>query len=37
MRNLLLHGISSKIEGQIFFPSSGNLNGICEEDEVLNL
>jgi hypothetical protein len=35
MRNLLLHGIFSKIEGKIF-SSSGNLNGRCKENEVLN-
>jgi hypothetical protein len=34
MRDLLLHGIFSKIED--VFPSSGNLNGRCEENEVLN-
>jgi hypothetical protein len=36
MRNLLFHSIFSKFEGKVF-SSSGNLNGICEENEVLNL
>jgi hypothetical protein len=35
MRNLLLHRIFSKFEGKMFF-SSRNLNGRCEENEVLN-
>jgi hypothetical protein len=33
---LLLHRIFSKFEDKMFFSSSGNLNGRCEENEVLN-
>jgi hypothetical protein len=33
---LLFHRIFSKIKGKTFFSLSKNLNGRCEENEVLN-